>query len=112
MGWAPFDEVPGGQDQAPVGKGPTAVSTSTSVAQPGEGAPTRGGESTKLRGTYYYAHSYAAESPATTAWSEGVAVELRWGSFVGCQFHPEKSGADGERYLRRVLEEALCRSPA
>jgi cyclase len=42
---------------------------------------------------YYFAHSYAAESPATTARSEGVAVEVRAGSFVGCQFHPLPGGA-------------------
>lgn len=79
--------------------------------------------------TYYYAHSYAALSPAATSWSEGVAVEVRHGSFVGCQFHPEKSGAAGARYLAQLLaawapvpagaavdtsrtEGAPCRSPA
>lgn len=67
---------------------------------------------------YYFAHSYAAESPATTARSEGVAVEVRAGSFVGCQFHPEKSGAAGARYLAGLLaavaaqREASCPSPA
>jgi glutamine amidotransferase len=55
---------------------------------------------------YYFAHSYAAETPAATAWSEGIVAEARAGSFVGCQFHPEKSGAAGARYLARVLEEA------
>jgi glutamine amidotransferase len=56
-------------------------------------------------GTYYFAHSYAAETECATAWSEGVVAEVRLGSFVGCQFHPEKSGPDGARYL----EEVLCR---
>jgi imidazole glycerol phosphate synthase glutamine amidotransferase subunit len=55
---------------------------------------------------FYFAHSYAAETAAATAWSEGVAAEVRHGSFLGCQFHPEKSGAAGARYL----EEALSRS--
>ncbi len=55
---------------------------------------------------YYFAHSYAAETPAATAWSEGVVAEARSGSFVGVQFHPEKSGAAGARYLARVLAEA------
>jgi imidazole glycerol phosphate synthase glutamine amidotransferase subunit len=65
---------------------------------------------------YYFAHSYAAETPAATAWSEGIVAEARAGSFVGVQFHPEKSGAAGARYLARVLagagiaEEAVCRS--
>ncbi len=56
--------------------------------------------------TYYFAHSYAAHTPAATAWSEGVVAEVRSGSFIGCQFHPEKSGAAGARYLEEVL--CLC----
>ena len=42
---------------------------------------------------YYFAHSFAAETPAATASSEGVVAEARLGSFLGVQFHPEKSGA-------------------
>ena len=56
---------------------------------------------------YYFAHSYAAETPAAVAWSEDVVAEVRHGSFLGCQFHPEKSGAAGARYL-----EAACLSLA
>ncbi|MFL5953369.1 MAG: imidazole glycerol phosphate synthase subunit HisH [Gaiellaceae bacterium] len=56
-------------------------------------------------GAFYFAHSYAAVTPAATAWSEGIVAEARHGSFVGCQFHPEKSGALGARYL-----EELCLS--
>jgi glutamine amidotransferase len=52
---------------------------------------------------FYFAHSYAAETPAATAWSEGVVAEARTGSFVGVQFHPEKSGAAGARYLEACL---------
>jgi imidazole glycerol phosphate synthase glutamine amidotransferase subunit len=52
---------------------------------------------------YYFAHSYAAETPAATAWSEDVVAEVRAGSFVGVQFHPEKSAAAGARYLERCL---------
>jgi imidazole glycerol phosphate synthase glutamine amidotransferase subunit len=55
--------------------------------------------------TFYFAHSYAAETTCATAWSEGVVAEARLGSFVGCQFHPEKSGPAGAAYL----EEVLCR---
>jgi glutamine amidotransferase len=62
-------------------------------------APLEGGD------TFYFAHSYAAETPHTVAWSEGVAAEVRHGSFLGCQFHPEKSGAAGAAYL-----ESVCRS--
>jgi glutamine amidotransferase len=52
---------------------------------------------------FYFAHSYAAETPAATAGSEGIVAEARSGSFVGVQFHPEKSGAAGARYLERCL---------
>ena len=59
---------------------------------------------------YYFAHSYAVETPCATAWSEGVVAEARSGSFLGVQFHPEKSGAAGARYLDRVLAEVRERS--
>jgi imidazole glycerol-phosphate synthase subunit HisH len=58
------------------------------------------------RGAFYFAHTFAAETPCATEWSEGIVAEARSGSFLGCQFHPEKSGAVGARYL----EEALCLS--
>jgi imidazole glycerol phosphate synthase glutamine amidotransferase subunit len=58
--------------------------------------------------SFYFAHSYVAQTPATTATSEGLAAEVRSGSFLGVQFHPEKSGAAGARYLVAVLDE--CRS--
>jgi imidazole glycerol phosphate synthase glutamine amidotransferase subunit len=54
---------------------------------------------------YYFAHSYAAETPHATAWSEGIVAEVRFGAFLGVQFHPEKSGAPGARYLDGVLRE-------
>ena len=54
---------------------------------------------------YYFAHSYAAETPCATAWSEGIVAEVRSGSFLGVQFHPEKSGSAGARYLDGVLRE-------
>jgi len=59
---------------------------------------------------YYFAHSYAAETLCATAWSEGIVAEARFGSFLGVQFHPEKSGAPGARYLDRVLTEVRERS--
>ncbi|HZT91389.1 MAG TPA: imidazole glycerol phosphate synthase subunit HisH [Gaiellaceae bacterium] len=62
------------------------------------------------RGAFYFAHSYAAETDCATAWSEGVVAEVRRGSFVGCQFHPEKSGAAGARYLAAILKETRSRS--
>jgi imidazole glycerol phosphate synthase glutamine amidotransferase subunit len=54
------------------------------------------------RGAFYFAHSYAAVTPHATAWSEGVVAEVRHGPFLGCQFHPEKSGALGAAYLESV----------
>jgi imidazole glycerol phosphate synthase glutamine amidotransferase subunit len=52
---------------------------------------------------YYFAHSYAAQTPAVSATSEGIVAEARFGSFVGVQFHPEKSGTAGARFLQRCL---------
>jgi imidazoleglycerol phosphate synthase glutamine amidotransferase subunit HisH len=37
-------------------------------------------------------------------------AEARQGSFLGVQFHPEKSGAAGARYLSNVLEEVRGQS--
>lgn len=62
--------------------------------------------------TYYFAHSYAAVTPYATAWSDGIVAEARAGSFVGCQFHPEKSGPAGLRYLEAILHEARSCIPA
>jgi imidazole glycerol phosphate synthase glutamine amidotransferase subunit len=59
------------------------------------------------RDAYYFAHSYAAETAYAVSWSEGVVAEVRHGSFIGCQFHPEKSGAAGAAY-----RESVCRSLA
>jgi imidazole glycerol-phosphate synthase subunit HisH len=55
------------------------------------------------RGAFYFAHAYAAETEHATEWSEGVVAEARFGSFLGCQFHPEKSGALGAQYLEEAL---------
>jgi len=52
---------------------------------------------------FYFAHSYAAETPAATARSEGIVAVAEAGSFLGVQFHPEKSGAAGARFLERCL---------
>ena len=53
--------------------------------------------------SFYFAHSFAAETPAAVARSEGVVAIAESGSFVGVQFHPEKSGAAGARFLERCL---------
>ena len=55
------------------------------------------------REAFYFAHSYSAETQAATARSEGLVAEARSGSFTGVQFHPEKSGAAGARYLGACL---------
>jgi imidazole glycerol phosphate synthase glutamine amidotransferase subunit len=55
---------------------------------------------------FWFAHSYAAETSAATARSEGIVAEARAGSFLGVQFHPEKSGAAGARFLERCLSPA------
>jgi glutamine amidotransferase len=52
---------------------------------------------------YWFAHSYEALTDATVATSEGHTAIVESGSFVGVQFHPEKSGAAGARFLERCL---------
>jgi imidazole glycerol phosphate synthase glutamine amidotransferase subunit len=55
---------------------------------------------------FYFAHSYAAETPAAISHSEGVVAVAESGSFLGVQFHPEKSGPAGARFLVRCLSRA------
>jgi len=55
---------------------------------------------------FYFAHSYAAQTPAATATSEQVVAAAEAGSFLGVQFHPEKSGRAGARFLERCLSRA------
>lgn len=52
---------------------------------------------------FYFAHSYHVVNGPTTATSEGVSVAIQSGSFLGVQFHPEKSGRAGLEFLRRCL---------
>ncbi|HEY3920959.1 MAG TPA: imidazole glycerol phosphate synthase subunit HisH [Gaiellaceae bacterium] len=59
---------------------------------------------------YYFAHSYTVETPCATAWSDSLVAEARHGAFLGVQFHPEKSGAAGARYLDGVLREVREKS--
>jgi imidazole glycerol phosphate synthase glutamine amidotransferase subunit len=56
---------------------------------------------------FYFAHSYAVDTPAATATSEGLVAEARLGSYVGVQFHPEKSGSAGARYLESAVQACL-----
>ena len=55
---------------------------------------------------FWFAHSYAAETPAVTGTSEGVVAVAEAGSYLGVQFHPEKSGRAGARFLERCLSRA------
>ena len=48
---------------------------------------------------YWFAHSYAADTPAAVATSEGLVAIVERGTFLGVQFHPEKSGPAGARFL-------------
>jgi imidazole glycerol phosphate synthase glutamine amidotransferase subunit len=61
------------------------------------------------RTAYWFAHSYVAETPTATATSEGLAAMVEHGSFIGVQFHPEKSGPAGARFLANVLDRCLSR---
>ena len=61
----------------------------------------------------YYANSFVCrpdDERVVTAWTthEGdrFAAAVRAGSAVGVQFHPEKSSADGVRFLHAVLDHA------
>ena len=48
---------------------------------------------------YWFAHSYAADTPAAVATSEGLVAVVEHGTFLGVQFQPEKSGPAGQRFL-------------
>ena len=55
---------------------------------------------------YWFAHSYAATTPAVVSTSEGLVAMVRHGAFTGVQFHPEKSGPAGARWLAECLSRA------
>ncbi len=93
IGWAVVEPVAGSDEGEAVLAGPDVP-----LASGG-----RGGEA------FWFAHSYAAESPNATATSEGIAAVVEHGSFLGVQFHPEKSGAAGHRFLATYLERCLSR---
>lgn len=58
-------------------------------------------------GCFYFVHSYrVADGPATLAYSEygeRIPAVARTRNFVGAQFHPEKSGVLGARFLQNFL---------
>ncbi|MFN2451436.1 MAG: imidazole glycerol phosphate synthase subunit HisH [Candidatus Dormibacteria bacterium] len=53
---------------------------------------------------FYFAHSFAVETAVAVAHSDGVVAAAARGSFLGVQFHPEKSGPAGERFLAGYLQ--------
>jgi len=55
---------------------------------------------------YYFAHSYACESSDAIATSDSITVAVQHGSFLGVQFHPEKSGDAGLSFLDQCLSRA------
>jgi glutamine amidotransferase len=84
---------------------------------PGRPVPHMGWSSIQVRdpkldlldGDYvYFAHSFAAGSgPATVATTEygrTIAAVVRQGNWLGAQFHPERSGEAGARFLKAFLQ--------
>ena len=57
----------------------------------------------------YFAHSFACDpGPETVASAEHgrqIPAAVRSGNWLGAQFHPERSGAAGARFLRRWLDQ-------
>jgi glutamine amidotransferase len=69
--------------------------------------------SVALPSMVYYANSFAcrpANDSVVTAWTthetDHFPAIVRAGSAVGVQFHPEKSSADGVRFLRALIASA------
>lgn len=56
----------------------------------------------------YFAHGYAADSSTATVASADYGREIpavvRRGNWVGAQFHPERSGEAGARFLKAFLQ--------
>ena len=55
---------------------------------------------------YYFAHSFAAQASDVIATSDGIAAAVQHGSFLGVQFHPEKSAIAGLDFLEQCLSRA------
>jgi glutamine amidotransferase len=70
-----------------------------------------GDEDVGLRtGDYvYFAHSYACDdgphSVATATYGRSIPAAVRRGNYFGAQFHPERSGEAGARFLKAFLEQ-------
>jgi glutamine amidotransferase len=57
---------------------------------------------------FYFVHSFAAPAGdavlAVSEYGDDVPAIVRSGNWFGTQFHPERSGAPGERLLRRFVD--------
>jgi glutamine amidotransferase len=57
---------------------------------------------------FYFAHSFAcddgAPTVAVTNYGRPVPAVVRQGNWLGAQFHPERSGAAGARFLQSFLQ--------
>jgi glutamine amidotransferase len=55
----------------------------------------------------YFAHSFACDDGpwtlAATYYGRSIPAAVRSGNFLGAQFHPERSGAAGARFLEAFL---------
>lgn len=55
----------------------------------------------------YFAHSFACDAGpaavATATYGREIAAAVRQGNWLGAQFHPERSGEAGARFLERFL---------
>lgn len=64
-------------------------------------------EGVKRGAHFYFVHSYYATEGASTVGSTGYllpfSAALAWDNFCAVQFHPEKSGAAGQRVLQNFL---------
>jgi len=60
-----------------------------------------------LNGYYYFANSYfvgeANFSIATSQHINSFSSVIRYNNFLGCQFHPEKSSSNGQKFLDYFL---------
>lgn len=56
----------------------------------------------------YFAHSFACDAGpaavATATYGRDIAAVVRKGNWLGAQFHPERSGEAGARFLESFLE--------
>jgi glutamine amidotransferase len=60
------------------------------------------------RAYFYFVHSYAVDTVATTTgctdYGRVFTSVVRKGNFMGTQFHPERSGQNGARLLQNFLQ--------